>query len=121
MFSDLGANLQRVAAPANAGGFNSSTCPSEYTELGSVQSSLNISLRGIHTVAKSRKNLIQVLGHVVLSPASMGLSCLENFLAAGLQSFVSLWPRDFSPQQCVCPNLLVFGWGDGDTGPHSAR
>lgn len=50
-----------------------------------VKLSLNISLSMIHTVMKNHKNLIQVLGHVVLSPASTGSFSLENFLAASLK------------------------------------
>lgn len=57
----------------------------------------------IHMGVKSCKNLTQVLGRVVLSPASAGLS------SGKCSSFMSPRPWNLSPQQYVCLDLLAFG------------
>lgn len=46
--------------------------PSEHAELCTAKSSLNTSCSRICAVVKSPRSLIKVLGHLVLSPASMG-------------------------------------------------
>lgn len=53
-------------------------------------------------VVESRKNAMQILSHVVLSPASMGLFSLETFVVAGLTQFGISRAIGLPSTTCAC-------------------
>lgn len=104
------ASLQPVLLfqPVELGFYNNTcaSCHSEHTELCSVKLSLNISLHMIHMVVGSHKNVLQSLGHVLLSHASMELFSLGRLLGAVSQSLAIPGQWDF---QYNHTSLLIFG------------